>query len=153
MERFWSKVDVRGPDECWPWLAGVDDSGYGKFWLHNRNDRAHRVAYELSCGPIPHGPGAHGTVVRHTCDNALCCNPRHLLPGTQADNNRDRAERGRSRKQDGTSNPNARLNEQQIAEIRRLADGGRSYRSLAEEFGVGKTIIERIVKRTAWTHV
>ena len=26
--RFWPKVDKRGPDECWPWLAGADGDGY-----------------------------------------------------------------------------------------------------------------------------
>lgn len=39
-----------------------------------------------------------GVVVRHTCDNTRCINPDHLIPGTRADNNRDRAERGRSAK-------------------------------------------------------
>lgn len=39
-----------------------------------------------------------GVVVRHTCDNPRCINPNHLIPGTKADNNRDRAERGRSAK-------------------------------------------------------
>lgn len=39
-----------------------------------------------------------GKVVRHTCDNPRCINPAHLLIGTRADNNRDRADRGRSAK-------------------------------------------------------
>lgn len=37
-------------------------------------------------------------VARHTCDNPRCVNPDHLVPGTRADNNKDRAERGRSAK-------------------------------------------------------
>lgn len=37
-----------------------------------------------------------GSVVRHTCDNTRCILPEHLVLGTSADNNRDRAERGRS---------------------------------------------------------
>ncbi|QHJ81731.1 MAG: hypothetical protein [Caudoviricetes sp.] len=39
-----------------------------------------------------------GVVVRHTCDNSRCINPEHLVGGTLADNNKDRAERGRSAK-------------------------------------------------------
>lgn len=39
-----------------------------------------------------------GLVVRHTCDNTRCINPEHLIIGTRGDNNRDRAERGRSAK-------------------------------------------------------
>jgi hypothetical protein len=56
---------------------------------------AHRVAWELTHGPIPDGEGHHGTVVMHTCDNRLCCNPAHLRLGTQADNVRDMDAKGR----------------------------------------------------------
>lgn len=42
--------------------------------------------------------GLRGVVARHTCDNPRCINPEHIIPGTHADNNRDRAERGRSAK-------------------------------------------------------
>lgn len=37
-------------------------------------------------------------VVRHKCDNLRCVNPEHLEIGTLADNNKDRAKRGRSAK-------------------------------------------------------
>lgn len=36
LERFWTKVDVRGPDECWPWLAAITD-GYGRFCPHSNS--------------------------------------------------------------------------------------------------------------------
>jgi hypothetical protein len=39
-----------------------------------------------------------GIVVRHKCDNTRCIEPTHLEPGTWADNNKDRAARGRSAK-------------------------------------------------------
>jgi len=29
--RFWDKVDKRGPDECWPWLANIEPTGYGTY--------------------------------------------------------------------------------------------------------------------------
>lgn len=89
-ERFWEKVDVRGPDECWPWMAGLRQ-GYGRFTItHGKGVQAHRVAYELTKGPIP--PGLD---VLHDCDFPPCCNPSHLWPGTNLDNVRDSVAKGR----------------------------------------------------------
>lgn len=94
-ERFWSKVDRRGPNECWPWLAGITSStGYGMFHPHKgESTTAHRFAYELA-----HGLGsASGLVVDHTCHNGtgcppgpcphrMCCNPTHLEAVENAEN-------------------------------------------------------------------
>jgi hypothetical protein len=66
-ERFWSKVDQSG-DGCWPWLGGKNSGGYGYFWLNGKNVPAHRVAYELTKGPI--GPGL---TVDHICHNDSGC--------------------------------------------------------------------------------
>jgi len=30
-ERFWDKVDIGEPDECWNWKAAIESSGYGSF--------------------------------------------------------------------------------------------------------------------------
>jgi len=79
--RFWVKVDRRRPDECWPWLKPAKN-GYGIFSLSStRTTNAHRVAWALRNGPI-----RERTIIRHSCDNPACCNPAHLVPGTQLDN-------------------------------------------------------------------
>lgn len=79
-ERFWSKVDKRGPDECWNWTASKQ-KGYGQFMLGGRPRRAHRVAYELLVGPIP-----EGLTLDHLCRNPSCVNPAHLEPVTLSEN-------------------------------------------------------------------
>lgn len=89
-ERFWRKVDKRGPDDCWEWQAGKSSFGYGAFGINGRSHRAHRVAKMLS------GVDLGDQIVRHACDNPACCNPAHLLLGTLADNNRDMWERNRA---------------------------------------------------------
>lgn len=94
--RFWSKVDKRGPDECWPWTACLA-RGYGWFYdgsnpkgRGSRGRGAHRVAYEMLVGPVPEGMD-----LDHTCHNATgcpggascvhrrCVNPAHLEPVTR----------------------------------------------------------------------
>lgn len=93
-ERFWEKVDRRSPDECWPWLGRARTSfGYGAFAIgRDRANRAHRIAWELTNGPVPVGLSA-----LHRCDNPPCCNPAHLFLGTQADNIADMVAKGRHR--------------------------------------------------------
>lgn len=87
-ERFWSKVDRRSPDECWPWMASQQGQGYGAFWFDGRQIPAHRGAYEFGVGPIP--PGKTVEHACHTralkegdcpggpCEHRACCNPAHL---------------------------------------------------------------------------
>lgn len=89
-ERFWEKVTVRGPSECWPWLASRMSVGYGQFFDGQRLVGAHRFAYEDRVGPIP-----VGMEIDHQCHSAdekcrggigcphrLCVNPAHLEPVT-----------------------------------------------------------------------
>lgn len=88
--RFWSKVQIGEPDECWPWTASKGFRNYGKFKLCDTYVNAHRIAYWLDRGVYP-----NDIVIRHTCDNPICCNPSHLIGGTQTDNIRDKTTRNR----------------------------------------------------------
>ena len=81
MERFWKKVERSSG--CWLWLAYIDRDGYGRFQLGSTSALAHRVAYELSVGPIP-----AGLQIDHICRVRACVNPAHLRPLTKAENDR-----------------------------------------------------------------
>jgi hypothetical protein len=96
-DRFWSKVAIGGPDDCWLWQAAKLATGYGQFEIRHgkgyrdrKNYKAHRVAWELENGPPP-----EGMHVCHKCDVRLCCNPAHLFVGTRTDNERDKVAKGR----------------------------------------------------------
>ena len=151
MKRFWSKVDRRGPDECWPWTASRCHSGkgYGKLHIGDKSVSAHRLSYELAHGPIP-----EGLCVLHSCDNKACCNPAHLSVGTHAENMRQTAERGIAVGQAGTTNAQAKLTEQDVIDIRAAYATGRfSQRELAVLAGVFRTTIQNIVNRERWKHI
>lgn len=96
-QRLWAKVDKRGPDECWPWMASKDAGGYGLIGAWGSTRRAHRVAYTLEVGPIPEGlhldhtcHGRSDCRAGRDCPHRGCVNPSHLEPVTNAVN----AERG-----------------------------------------------------------
>lgn len=92
-ERFWQRVTVGPEDQCWEWQGPFNHYGYGLIGdALGTPQRAHRVSYEIHKGPIP-----DGLVVMHSCDNPPCVNPAHLSVGTVADNNWDRARKGRTR--------------------------------------------------------
>lgn len=80
--RFWPKVEIAPHGFCWLWQASKNgSSGYGLFKIKGKYKQAHRVAYELTKGPIP-----EGLVLDHLCRNRLCVNPDHLEPVTIGEN-------------------------------------------------------------------
>lgn len=79
--RFWQKVDRGRLQDCWLWLGSIDKCGYGRFWVGDRLDGAHRFAWELFIGPIP-----EGYELDHLCRVTHCVNPAHLEPVTHREN-------------------------------------------------------------------
>lgn len=142
---FWSHVDVRGPEECWPWLASRRPTGYGAVNRGGTMTKAHRVAFEKAYGYWPE-------VVRHRCDNPPCCNPNHLQAGTHADNVRDMHERGRyagDRRQfaRGESHGMAKLTHRKVDTMRALFGVGRFTRmELAQIYDVSYEHVCKIIK-------
>ena len=90
LKRFWDKVQIKGPEECWPWAGGRLPKGYGHFSCgsgrHNMHaEYAHIIAWELHYRkPFP-----DGKIGRHSCNHPWCVNPRHVKPGTYRQNTMD----------------------------------------------------------------
>jgi len=148
MMRFWSKVDMRGPDECWEWQASVNRNGYGKFKLASYiNVTASRLAAVAAKQEEP-----DGLLVLHTCDNRRCCNPHHLYFGTVADNARDKVERGRCRSGDhsGVNNPMAKINEAQLALIVTRLQDGWSNKQIAADLPITHSMVSLIRLGRMW---
>lgn len=71
-------IDVNG---CWNWQKSCNSAGYGQFTINGKYWTTHRYVYTKTFGEIP-----VDLVVRHKCHNTKCCNPDHLLIGTQKEN-------------------------------------------------------------------
>jgi hypothetical protein len=146
-QRFWSKVDRRGPDECWRWTARLDTGGYGTFALKGRGPgkqgRAHRIAWELHNGrSFPEGMFAC-----HSCDNRWCVNPLHIWPGTPADNSRDARDKGR------LLTVNRKLSDDAVRTIRKELADGTAKNALARRFGVNPCAIACISRGESYRDV
>lgn len=64
---------------------------WGKIDGKERSENAHRAAWLIFKGRIP-----HGMFVLHKCHNPRCCNVSHLYIGNHAQNMKDRDEAGRT---------------------------------------------------------
>ena len=144
---FWPFVLRRSSDECWPWGGKVDGDGYGVMTIRSESSAA-RYSFRLHNGII-----TRGLVVRHTCDNPPCVNPRHLISGTHADNVRDCIERGRRRYAFGSSNGATRLREEDVRAIKHLLASGVPRAAIRSRFGIGSSTLHAIVTRRTWAHI
>lgn len=109
-----------------------------------RTLKAHRVSYELHCGPIPAGAS-----VLHRCDQPACVNPDHLFVGTQADNMADK--RRKLRHRPGSQHPNAILDEGIVRAIRaEYATGTTSLSKLGRKHSICFQHVHDIVRNKIW---
>lgn len=142
-QRFWEKVNVLMPDECWPWVGAKARRGYGMFKFGERHSQAHRVAYQFHYGVEP-----GDMCVLHHCDNPPCCNPAHLFLGTRYDNARDREDKGRG------GRINDKLTPGEVRLIRVMyASGEYSLPRIGRIFGCTHNNVSAIILFKTWKHV
>lgn len=143
-QKFWEKVDKESdPSGCWLWTAVKDGKGYGYVRWKGKMRRTHLVSYNLTGNTIPEGLDlAHSEKCK---GKKNCCNPDHLTPKTRSENVLDKH-------RDGTFTV-AKLNPDNILEIRRRLADGETHRKIAEDFGVKHTVITNINTGKTWAHV
>ena len=149
-DHFWSKVEV-APSGCWLWTASSRrEGGYGSFGVSGKVLYAHRLALTDFDG----SPYMSDLLALHHCDIPPCVRAAHLYWGTKHDNAADMMRRGRNVVMAGEANGEAKLTDAKVLKIRQLyaADKG-THRSLAAQFGVAKSSVGRILRRTHWKHL
>lgn len=140
------RIDEKG---CWIWTGGLTAGGYGRMFADGKDRRSqavHRVAFSEFCGEIP-----KGMAVCHKCDVRNCFNPEHLFLGTNLDNMRDAAAKGRLPR--GERHSAAKLTSDQVIEIREAVRNGASRCSVAKQYECSVSNIINIVEGKTWKSV
>lgn len=134
---------------CWIWMGVLNSGGYGVVKAEGRSVYAHRHSWRLRNGKIP-----DGLSILHKCDIRPCINPDHLYPGTPRQNSDDAISRGRTHKWAGKrargANPNAKLSEANIAEIKSLLVQGVPQKEIANTFGISNPTVSQIKTGATW---
>lgn len=141
--KFWKSVDVSGAKDCWEWLGDVDIvSGFGiSPNIVSGSEvvrKPHRLAYILTYGSVP---ASH--VIRHTCRNRLCCNPKHLMPMRMHPEEEDEH---LVTAYYYSSKRNPKLSEFEKRKIVMLRTDGVTISSIAERFKVSRSTVSRVLK-------
>lgn len=130
--------------DCWDFAPAKATIDYCDIKVSGRQTSAHRLSYELFCGPIP-----QGMFVCHTCDFPRCINPAHLFLGTAADNMADKVAKGRQAR--GERQGLAKLTWPAVRQIRAdFTAGLASVSTLARKHGVHSKAIYLLIAGKTW---
>lgn len=125
-------------EDCLVWTRCINSDGYPRAGAKgNSNIKLHRKVFELY-----NNVGLDRLLVRHTCDNRLCLNPKHLISGSNIENVKDRVLRDRSR--------GLKINE--VLEIKKLYKNKIfNYKELALMYKVSIRTIHYTINRKVGT--
>ena len=138
---------------CLSWTASRFHNGYGRlYFARGKVWATHRLAWLFANGEIP-----DGLDVLHKCDNPGCVNVEHLFLGTQFDNMKDCAAKGRNtaqlhpeRRPRGSANGASKLSESDVMAMRGSSEPNRVW---AKRLGIRASSVWRIRQRQNWNHL
>lgn len=153
---IWSRLRLRVPRDGeisngWRRVKLIRNTfGYHAFkcWYNGKLIQllVHQLVLEAFVGPRPQGMFAC-----HDDGNPANNRLENLRWDTPAANSADKVRHGTW--PGGSRNGNSKLREEDIREIRAMASRGSHHQSIADHFGVTRTMIRFIVTRKNWSHV
>lgn len=148
--RFVEQAKAYNGDYCllWPFPRGGSSSkGRLQIKINGKRISVGPTICEVANGPPP--TSTHQAA--HSCGNGHvgCCTKKHLRWATPIENYSDR--RIHETDDRGERNPNAKLTELDVLNIRSLhSAGGISYLELSQQFGVSAVQTSRICRGVQW---
>lgn len=128
---------------CFLWQRGVDKDGYPRLYIDGRHWRGNRAILFAVTSEV-------NVMALHSCHQPRCLNPDHLRWGTASENAVDMWEAGRGSQNlkafPGSSNPNAKLSDDDREEVVRRRLTGESNASVAAAFGISISTIQATMK-------
>src|SRR5574343_1851164 len=147
--RFRNRVIATGDDECWPWNGAIRN-GYGCLKQHGKLLSAHVVAWVIA----NKRQIRDGMIICHTCDNRICCNPRHLYEGTFQQNAIDADDRRKTHAPHGNELPHCVLRESEVLVILAMrVRFGWGYRRISRQMQISEWNVDSVIRRKSWKHV
>lgn len=85
---------------CWLWIGAFDNAGYPKMglrWKSGKKKGKARTAgaHRMAIVAFKNRRMTTKMVGKHLCNNTACCNPDHLLGGSQKSNVKQSVKQGR----------------------------------------------------------
>jgi hypothetical protein len=135
-------------DDCLIWPYNRSSAGYPYVTI----DGEYVLATRYICEKINGAPPTSGHQAAHSCGKGHlgCISPLHLSWKTYSENQADRIVHGTDCR--GEAHGGAKLTEQQVREIRTLADT-LSQRVIARMFNIDQSTVSDISNRKLWPHV
>lgn len=136
----WTDPDTGEVSRCWPYTLATNNEGRPYFTLDGKKVLAYRLVYKLVKGEAAL---ADDQLYRHKCDNQICCNPSHGIPGSHEENMVDM----KTRERHGLPHITVRA-------IRKAAKSGiLTHEQIAEAYGISRQAVGKIVNKDNYAHV
>jgi DNA-binding CsgD family transcriptional regulator len=147
-DHVWKWIKRGNENECWEWQGPQRSrGGYGEIGIDHKRYRVHRLVYELANKvelPKITRLSPSSCIVMHTCDNPICCNPKHLILGSPKQNTADMMRKGRRYDFSGERGQCAKLTNVQAEEIRELCRLKIPQKDIAARYGVSVPTVSGI---------
>jgi hypothetical protein len=134
---LWLDPDTGVESRCWPFTGVLNNEGRPYISINGKKELCYRVVWRLV-----NGEDLGKLLYRHRCDNPVCCNPSHGVPGDHQENMDDMKDRERHG-----------LSHHMVRAIRKMTKGDLTYQQIADIVGTSKTTVSDIANKVNYSHV